>query len=236
MSDDALLCVAAYYSLDPDELRAVATGRIELDGAATQRLAKLRAAAQAVLEQAQTTGTAAAPAAAKVKSKRSKPRKKSSAKHSEAVLDDADAATPSLTDERAMEAAIEEAAGSLLQELTIDGELQIDPEVVRRQEIMEEVARRRAAMDEVPEVRLRAKSDAIFAKFDTDADGFLGYLELRALGAATGGELSELAYGAICAEVEADAARGVSSDELFRMYTDAEVGDADRDYNLLFRR
>ena len=136
-----------------------------------------------------------------------------------------------------MEAAIDEAASALLQELTVDGaQIELDPEVVRRQDIMEEVARRRAATDEAPGVRLRRKSDAIFAKFDADADGFLSFTELRSLGAATGGDLTELAYGAICAEVEADAKRGVTPDELFRMYTDAEMGDAERDYNIVFRK
>lgn len=249
MSNDALLRVAAYYSLDPDELMAVAAGRTELDKAATQRLDKLRAAANQAApapapapmpEQEQATGAAAAPAAARSKSKRGKP-KKHPAKPAEAAVDAATAAevsaeTPSLADEREMEAAIEEAASSLIKELTIDGELQIDPEVARRQEIMEEVARRRAAMDEAPEVRLRRKSDRIFAKFDVDADGYLSFKELRALGAATGGDLTELAYGAICAEVDADAKRGVTPDELFRMYTDAEMGDADRDYNIVFPR
>ena len=59
---------------------------------------------------------------------------------------------------------------------------------------------------------MRQKSDAIFGHFDADADGFLNYSELSALGAATGGgELSQLAYGAVCHEVGADAARGMPS-------------------------
>ena len=95
------------------------------------------------------------------------------------------------------------------------GSLKVDPEDVRRQEIMEEVARRRSAKQQESadeRARLRQKSDAIFGHFDADADGFLNYSELSALGAATGGgELSQLAYGAVCHEVGADAARGMPS-------------------------
>ena len=61
------------------------------------------------------------------------------------------------------------------------GSLKVDPEDVRRQEIMEEVARRRSAkqQDGADErARLRQKSDAIFGHFDADADGFLNYSEL----------------------------------------------------------
>ena len=74
---------------------------------------------------------------------------------------------------------------------------------------MEEVARRRGAKQHDERTRLRQKSDAIFGRFDADADGFLNFGELSALGAATGGgELSQLAYGAVCHEVGADSARG----------------------------
>ena len=80
LSGDALLRIAAYYSLDSDELTAVAAGRIELDDAATQRLAQLRAAATQAApapQHEQATGAAAAPARARSKSKRGKPKKPS---------------------------------------------------------------------------------------------------------------------------------------------------------------
>ena len=54
------------------------------------------------------------------------------------------------------------------------GSLKVDPEDVRRQEIMEEVARRRSAKQQEgtdERARLRQKSDAIFGHFDADADG-----------------------------------------------------------------
>ena len=111
--------------------------------------------------------------------------------------------------------------------------LRVDPETARQMEIVEEVKRRRQ-QDEP--ARLRHKSDAIFGRFDVDGDGFLNFAELSVLGAATGGgELSQLAYGAVCHEIGADAARGVTCDELFKLYTDADMGDANRDYNLIFR-
>ena len=66
--------------------------------------------------------------------------------------------------------------------------------------------------------------------------GYLNYAELASLGAATGGELPEMAYCAICEEVGADAKRGVTRQELFTMYTDAGMGDANRDFNLIFRQ
>eukprot|EP00966_Prymnesium_polylepis_P126266 2920196-Prymnesium_polylepis.1 len=66
--------------------------------------------------------------------------------------------------------------------------------------------------------------------------GYLNFTELVALGAATGGELPEMAYCAICLEVGADAKKGVTRQELLTMYTDAGMGDANRDFNLIFQR
>ena len=80
--------------------------------------------------------------------------------------------------------------------------MKVDPETERQMEIVAEVARRR---EQDEPARLRVKSDAIFGRFDVDADGFLSFAELSALGAATGGgELSQLAYGAGCHEIGAD--------------------------------
>ena len=80
--------------------------------------------------------------------------------------------------------------------------MKVDPETERQMEIVAEVARRR---EQDEPARLRVKSDAIFGRFDVDADGFLSFAELSALGEATGGgELSQLAYGAGCHEIGAD--------------------------------
>ena len=82
--------------------------------------------------------------------------------------------------------------------------------------------------------RMREKSDAIFAHFDVDQDGFLKYAELAALGSATGGNLPEIAFGAICEELNADPTKGIDRNALFCLYTDAGMGDVGRDYNLVF--
>ena len=61
--------------------------------------------------------------------------------------------------------------------------LKVDPETARQMEIVAEVARRRE-QDE-PE-RLRHKSDAIFGRFDADADGKFSEGEIAAAAAAVG--------------------------------------------------
>ena len=117
-------------------------------------------------------------------------------------------------------------------------DVEVPAEKQRELDLIAEVARRREALaveGKVPKARRRDKSDAIFRRFDADADGYLNLAELRALGAATGGEVTELMYGAVCQEIGADAARGVSIDGLWTLYTDAGMGDVSRDHNLVFR-
>ena len=107
----------------------------------------------------------------------------------------------------------------------------VDPRAQREQDIIiAEVARRREQQNTT-----RHKSDEIFERFDADGDGFLNYLELRALGKATGGDLPEAAYVAVCGEIGANPSKGVTKALLLTMYTDAGLGDAHRDYNLIFR-
>jgi hypothetical protein len=114
-------------------------------------------------------------------------------------------------------------------------DLVVPPAKQREQEVEEELERRREQQAaKSGKSRQREKSDALFDHFDVDRDGFLSYKELAALGKATGGDLPEIAYGAICGEVHADPKRGVSRDELFRLYTDAGMGNVARDYNLVF--
>ena len=123
------------------------------------------------------------------------------------------------------------AAAALEAEGLDPGQLVVSPEVQREQDIMAEVARRRQERDATATKR---KSDEIFAHFDADRDGYLNFQELRALGSATGGELPQSAYGAICSEIGANPARGVTKELLLLMYTDAAMGDAHRDHNLIF--
>ena len=111
------------------------------------------------------------------------------------------------------------------------GPMHVDPELQRQNDIMAEVARRREAMQIDSTKR---KSDAIFEKFDVDKDGFLNLKELHALGQATGGDLPYPAYVSICQEIGADPAKGVPKPLLLVIYTDANMGDAHRDYNMLF--
>ena len=109
----------------------------------------------------------------------------------------------------------------------------VNPAAKREADIMAEVARRRAQQgaDET-----KRKSDEIFDHFDQDRDGYLNFPELRALGLATGGELVKSAYDAVCQEIGANPAKGITKPLLLTMYTDAGLGDAHRDYNLIFRR
>ena len=111
------------------------------------------------------------------------------------------------------------------------GPMQVDPAAQRQRDIMAEVERRRKALQGDSTKR---KSDAIFDKFDVDGDGYLNYTELRALGKATGGELPHPAYVSICGEIGADPAKGVPKPLLLVIYTDANLGDAHRDYNMIF--
>ena len=115
--------------------------------------------------------------------------------------------------------------------LEAEGPIEIDPEKQREQDIMAEVARRRAAMNAAA---TKEKSDKIFERFDKDGDGFLNFKELKELGAATGGQLPREAYDSICGEIGADPRKGVTRELLLLMYTDASLGDAHRDYNLIF--
>ena len=62
----------------------------------------------------------------------------------------------------------------------------------------------------------------------------MNYKELRALGLATGGELPQGVYRSVCEEIGADPSKGVTKELLLLMYTDAGLGDAHRDYNLVF--
>ena len=48
--------------------------------------------------------------------------------------------------------------------------------------------------------------------------------------------MPEAAYVSICQEIGAMPARGITKELLLLMYTDAGLGDAHRDYNLIFRR
>ena len=114
-----------------------------------------------------------------------------------------------------------------------DAPMQIDPETLRQQEIIAEVARRRAERDN-NEAATKQKSDEIFERFDVDKDGYMNYEELRALGKATGGDLPNAAYISLCEEIGANPAKGVSKALLLTMYTDAGLGDAHRDYNIIF--
>ena len=56
------------------------------------------------------------------------------------------------------------------------------------------------------------------------------------MGQATGGELQRAAYNSICQEIGADPSKGVTKALLLCMYTDAGLGDAHRDYNLIFKQ
>ena len=114
-----------------------------------------------------------------------------------------------------------------------DAPMQVDPETLRQQEIIAEVARRRAERDNNTAATKR-KSDAIFDRFDIDTDGFMNFQELRALGKATGGDLPHAAYLSLCQEIGANPDKGVSKALLLTMYTDAGLGDAHRDYNIIF--
>ena len=132
--------------------------------------------------------------------------------------------------------AIDELATAMLEDELGPGAAKalVDPEQQRQAEIMAEVARRRKEVQDLS-AATREKSDAIFQHFDKDQDGYLNYSELRALGQATGGELPQIAYKSICDEIGADARKGVTKTLLLLMYTDAELGDAHRDYNLIFK-
>lgn len=121
-----------------------------------------------------------------------------------------------------LESEMEDAPGGLI----------VDPDKKREQDIMAEVARRRAALNNAEATK--RKSDAIFDRFDVDKDGYMNYEELRALGLATGGDLPEVAYVALCEEIGANPAKGVTKALLLTMYTDAGLGDAHRDHNMLF--
>ena len=132
------------------------------------------------------------------------------------------------------DAVMDEMAAALVEAEGLAGakaSIEVDPEVERQQEIMAEVARRRQALNAAA---TKQKSDAIFERFDADRDGFLNYRELKNLGAATGGQLPRAAYTSICNEIGADPAKGVTRELLLLMYTDAGLGDACRDHNLIF--
>lgn len=116
--------------------------------------------------------------------------------------------------------------------LESEGIATVSPAVQREQDIIAEVARRRKDMDAAA---TRKKSDAIFAHFDADGDGYLNFKELRALGQTTGGDLPLAAYTSICEEIGANPKKGVTKELLLLMYTDAGLGDAHRDYNLIFK-
>lgn len=109
----------------------------------------------------------------------------------------------------------------------------VDPHVQREQDVIAEVARRREEQKNA--AATRRKSDEIFERFDVDRDGYLSFQELRALGKATGGELPEAAFVAVCQEIGANPAKGVTKALLLTMYTDAGLGDAHRDHNLVFK-
>ena len=133
------------------------------------------------------------------------------------------------------DAAMDELTTELLKAEGIEpGDMQVDPAVKREQDILAELARRRKEQD--AGAATKRKSDEIFAHFDKDGDGHLNYAELRMLGQATGGELPENAYKQICQEIGANPAKGVSKELLLLMYTDAGLGDAHRDYNLIFNK
>ena len=138
---------------------------------------------------------------------------------------------------------------------------QLDPAKQREQDIIAEVARRRKEMEATA---TKKKSDEIFEHFDgkpttkhlqgwhcwpslltaisfnfvhcsADRDGYMNFQELRELGRATGGDLPRPAYVSICEEIGADPSKGVTKALLLLMYTDAGLGDAHRDYNLIFQ-
>ena len=137
-------------------------------------------------------------------------------------------------DEEREEQVMDELAAAVLEEELGTSPLpDVDSNVRREQDIMAEVARRRQERDADA---TRKKSDAIFARFDVDRDGLLNFNELRALGLATGGDLPRVAYTSICQEIGADPNKGVTKSLLLTMYTDAALGDAHRDYNLIFAR
>jgi hypothetical protein len=108
-----------------------------------------------------------------------------------------------------------------------------NPDVRREQDIVAEVARRREALERGP-AETKRKSDEIFARFDADGDGHLNFDELRALGQATGGDLVQARYKMLCEEIGANPKKGITAALLLIMYTDAGLGDAHRDYNLVF--
>ena len=141
-------------------------------------------------------------------------------------------------DEEAQSAMDKALAAAVLQsEMEDIAAMQIDPaaaEREREQEIMAEVQRRRAERDTANMAAVKQKSDAIFERFDVDRDGYMNYAELKALGAATGGELPRAAFVSVCEELGADPSKGVSKALLLLMYTDAGLGDAHRDHNLIF--
>lgn len=131
------------------------------------------------------------------------------------------------------EQAIDALAAAVLESEGIPkGGFETSANALRAEAIAAEVARRRNANDAAS---TRRKSDAIFEHFDRDQDGYLNFKELRALGQATGGDLPHAAFASICEEIGANPSHGVTKALLLTMYTDAGLGDAHRDYNLIFR-
>ena len=214
----ALQRVAAFFDLNFHDVKAVADELMPLDDAAQRRLDNIEA------EEAMPAAHRPQAAEAK-KSSRSRRRKMSSRE-------------PEGSGETKAEDDLEdEIVASMVQAMSAEGGLmEVDAGALREQEIVAEVAARRSKKHASGAKRQREKSDAIFDTFDADKDGFMNFAELAALGTATGGELPEIAYGAICSEVGANAKKGVTRDELFMMYTDAAMGDVSRDFNLIFNK
>lgn len=78
-------------------------------------------------------------------------------------------------------------------------------------------------------------SRRIFDMADRDKDGYLSFAELQWLARASGDmtDLSRQDYSTICRAVGAESSRGLSSDQLWKMYTKLHAGDAMEDWDRL---
>ena len=244
-SDHELKRISAHFDLPLDEVRMVASGERQLSQAAAAKLAQMDAAVLPCAAEAD----APAPVAAKCSAATEAPA--GAVEATRADVEDAAA-------EEAEEAvAIEEGSSSAAQTSGGGGakgrrkragrgrkkkqNQAADSSQVGEEEdeekLLEEMLNNCVTLDDEPnkadQKQLQPKSDEIFAKFDSDLDGWLNFKELVALGHATGGELTEMAYGAVCDELGADHTVGVSKEQLLRMYCE-DMGDCDRDYELIF--
>eukprot|EP00746_Dinoflagellata_sp_MGD_P089895 gnl/MRDRNA2_/MRDRNA2_35466_c0_seq1.p1 gnl/MRDRNA2_/MRDRNA2_35466_c0~~gnl/MRDRNA2_/MRDRNA2_35466_c0_seq1.p1 ORF type:complete len:129 (+),score=24.01 gnl/MRDRNA2_/MRDRNA2_35466_c0_seq1:116-502(+) len=76
----------------------------------------------------------------------------------------------------------------------------------------------------------RQKCDEMFDLFDKDEDKALNLHEMQALVAATGGEFEESSYTAACGALGANPSKGLSSEQLFKLYVNFGAGDIEKDH------